>query len=125
VQRALTTADELAWKLLRNLAVAGGQLLAPCLLSHADGMLNILQVRTGHVLCWPARCVVRSCGRGRARAGGRGGVGCQLAYSCCEVRLYQGAKAGASSTVAAGTCRRHDDCFAGVSCGCWGGLAPQ
>jgi hypothetical protein len=45
LQRALATADELAWKLLRNLAVSGGALLAPCLLSHADGMLGLLQVR--------------------------------------------------------------------------------
>lgn len=44
LQRALATADELAWKLLRNLAASGGSLLAPTLLAHADGMLSILLV---------------------------------------------------------------------------------
>jgi hypothetical protein len=44
LRHSLATGDELAWKLLHNLAVAGGQQAAQRLLVQAQGMLDLLQV---------------------------------------------------------------------------------
>eukprot|EP00775_Hariotina_reticulata_P002316 gene2316-2624_t len=43
LRRSLATGDELAWKLLHNLAVSGGQQVAQRLLVQAKGMLDMLQ----------------------------------------------------------------------------------
>lgn len=48
LKRSLATGDELAWKLLHNLAVSGGVEVAGRLLMHAKGMLAMLQVCQRH-----------------------------------------------------------------------------
>jgi hypothetical protein len=45
LKRSLAAADELAWKLLRNLATSGAQEVAGRMLAHARGMMALLQVR--------------------------------------------------------------------------------
>lgn len=64
LRRSLATGDELAWKLLHNLAVSGGQQVAQRLLVQAKGMLDLLQV--SFVLPWCQRMVADvavTCGR--------------------------------------------------------------
>jgi hypothetical protein len=54
LKRSLAAADELAWKLLRNLATSGAQEVAGRMLVHARGLMALLQV------CWRSRAFVVS-----------------------------------------------------------------